>query len=102
MQWCQHSTSVGHCVAAGVLDRPEIDLSTGELTLKTEGGLGAIDIGGQKGTGEPWREFRSALCCCPCTNSALLPPSSTGGGDYRVLLLDSEKHTEPHIVQVKA
>ena len=59
-----------HC-CAGLLDRPDLDVGTGTLTPKTEGNFGATDIGGSKGL---------------------------GGGDFRVLLLDDEIHTEELVV----
>ena len=62
----------GHC-HAGVLDRPDFGGGTTTLTPSTESSFGATDIGGSK---------------------------ELGGGDYRVLLLDDETHTEQHVVDV--
>ena len=70
----QHARQTGlHVSCAGVLDRPDFGTGTPTLTPSTESNFGAIDIGGSK---------------------------ALGGGDFRVLLLDSESHTEQLVVDV--
>ena len=64
---------VWHALCAGVLDRPDFGTGTTTLTPSTESNFGATDIGGSK---------------------------ELGGGDFRVLLLDSETHTEQLVVDV--
>lgn len=58
-------------LCAGVLDRPDFNQGVPELGAITESNFGATDIGGGK---------------------------ELGGGDYRLLLLDSETHTEQLVV----
>ena len=60
-------------VVVGVIDRPEFEQGIGNLGPLTESNFGATDIGGGK---------------------------QLGGGDYRLLLLDSENHSEQLVVSV--
>ncbi|DBA85934.1 hypothetical protein WJX77_009238 [Trebouxia sp. C0004] len=57
----------------GVLDRPDFDQDLANLGPITESNFGATDIGGAK---------------------------QLGGGDYRLLLLDDENHSEQLVVSV--
>ncbi len=61
-----------HNQPPGLLERPGFDLSGGGNELSTESGYGAGDTNRAKGM---------------------------GGGNHRVLLLDSESHTEKIVVQ---
>ena len=61
------------CFAVGVIDRPDFDQGLSSLGPITESNFGATDIGGGK---------------------------QLGGGDYRLLLLDSENHSEQLVVSV--
>lgn len=56
-----------------MLDRPDFGTGTTTLEPSTESNFGATDIGGSK---------------------------ELGGGDYRVLLLDDDRHTEELVVNV--
>ena len=58
-------------MCSGVLDRPDFDQGLPNLGPITESNYGATDLGDGK---------------------------VLGGGDYRLLLLDSEKHTEQLVV----
>ena len=60
-----------HPECAGLLDKPDLNLGTPNLGPITESNFGAVDTGTDK---------------------------ELGGGDYRVLLLQSEAHTEQLVV----
>ena len=62
-----------HLAFAGVIDRPDFDQGNLNLGPLTESNFGATDIGSGK---------------------------ELGGGDYRLLLLDSETHSEQLVVSV--